>query len=76
VNKGRLRAFLKVPLLKELKNLPVQAKNIDRAADMILSPISTPTQTALVDNPRCGRYKQPTGTTWHVLYDCEALNTL
>jgi hypothetical protein len=43
---------------------------------MSLSSVSTSTQTALVDNPRCGRRKQATGTTSHVLCDCEALNTL
>jgi len=68
VNKGRLRVFLKVPLLKELKNFPVYAKNIDRAADMTRSPISTSIQTALVDNPRYRRWKQANGTS-HVLCD-------
>lgn len=76
VNKGRLRAFLKVPLLKELKNFPVYAKNIGRAADMTRSPISTSIQTALVDNPRYCRWKQANGTTSHVLCDWEPLNTL
>ena len=43
---------------------------------MTLSPISTSIQTALIDNPRYDRCKQATGTTLHVLCDCEALNTL
>jgi hypothetical protein len=43
---------------------------------MTLSLVSTSIQTALVDNPRCGRRNQATRTTSHVLCDCEALNTL
>jgi len=73
VEQRQAKGFLKSLSAKRTKALPVEAKNIDRAADMTLSPVSTSIQTALVDNPRYGRCKQANGTTSHVLCYCEPL---
>jgi hypothetical protein len=76
VDKGRVRAVLKDPLLKEPGNNSTEqkpAKNNDWTALRSLSFKRTLFKLGLVDSPGCGRYKQAIETAQHVLCDCETL---